>query len=71
MNRQVQRQKSGSLVPYFPKNFTFDGTAYPTTRVNELFALTCSGDKRLKKKPGKNTEQSYHAPPSGLEPETL
>ena len=66
---ETKKRIIGSI---FPEKLTFDGTAYRTTRVNEVFALICNGDKGLRKrKPGKKAGQSYQAPQSGLEPETL
>lgn len=63
---ETKKRIIGSI---FPEKLTFDGTSYRTTRVNELFALICSGDKGLtKRKPGKKAGQSYQAPLCGLEP---
>lgn len=66
---ETKKRIIGSI---FPEKLTFDGTAYRTTRVNEVFALICSEGKGFRKrKPGKKAGQSHQAPPSGLEPETL
>jgi hypothetical protein len=57
---QTKKRIIGSI---FPEKLTFNEKACRTTRVNEVFALICSGSKGLKKgKYGKNAGQSYQAP---------